>query len=161
MKHLKIGFLFILILAALSFTGCSDNTKEAEKQVEYEILPAEAKTFVSRYFGGKDNVEKVIEIEAQNMVIFQVNTINGFQLTFNSDGIWQEIDAPDGESVPKSILPEPVQQTLSERYYGYGVTEINREGENYHVVLSNNQGGDSLDFIINQSGEIIQTGEMD
>ena len=158
----KILPFALLLLLFLPFISCFDDKEnEIETLVTYNDLPAIAQKFLSDYFGGKDNVSKIEKDSEENVIFYEVDLKDGFEIVFNEAGYWQEIDAPYGSVIPTSILPEPIQQTLSERFHGYGVIEINTTGENYHLVLSDNQGGASLDLTFNQSGEIISTGEMD
>ena len=161
MKKSFIITLSLMILG-LGFYSCSDKDEnEVENLISYSELPEEAQKFLSTYFRGEENVLKVEENIENSGTLYEVNTKDGFEIVFNARGYWQEIDAPSGKTIPVSVLPEPIRQTLSYQYHGYGVVEVNTTGENYHLVLSNNQGGDSLDLTFNQSGEIVSTGEMD
>ena len=154
MKNLFIPLLLICFF--FSFSSCSSqNLDEVEDTVTFAQLPVEAQNFLNRYFQGKSNYLKGQDMEVENITLYKVETVDGYQITFNSSGYWQEVYAPTGKTIPTGFIPEPIIATLDYQYHGYGIVAINTQGENYHVVLSNNQGGDSVDLIFNQSGEII------
>lgn len=161
MKKSKLVVLFasLLLLCSFNFIACSDDNDAdgSEVIVSYTDLPMNAQTFMETYFGGNGNVKKIEKETYSNMVFFDVETKDGFEIMFNSDGEWQEIDAPDGSTVPSEVIPEQIMQTLNQQYQGYGVVEINKTGQNYNVELSNNQGGSSIILTFNQSGEIISS----
>lgn len=166
MKNLRYSltkiFVFLsVVFGFMALPACNGDENEIEITVDISHLPDVALQLIEDYFGGKDNIAKIIEKEINSIKLYKVTLEDGIIIDFNDSGIWQQIDAPDGMTIPFSILPEPIQATLNYSYHGFGVTELNRDGENYHLVLSNNQGGDSLDLTFNQSGEIIDTGEMD
>lgn len=152
-------FLSALILVALNFTSCSNkDDNEVENVISVDDLPSKAISFLNSYFRGYEIIKVEKDVEG-SVTFYEVDLQDGYEVVFNSDGDWQEVDAPYGKSIPTGFVPEPILQTLDYQYNGYGITEINKEGENYHIVLSNNQGGDSIDLIFNQSGEIIDTSQ--
>ena len=163
MKKTYLHFILscVVLLGLFTFVSCSDNdNEEVETTIDYNALPETAQTFLTCYFGGKSNVLKIQETFTENMTLYEVTTDDGFSVVFNSSGYWQQINSTGEKTIPSAVIPEQIQQTLSEKYYGYGVKEINTEGQNYHLVLSNNQGGDSIELIFNQSGEILSDSSM-
>lgn len=160
MKRRLFYLIGVLVFSLSMFSCSSEETNEVENVIPYSELPTGAQNFLSNNFGGSSNVAKVEKVADTDIVIYNVETKDGYEIVFNSGGFWQQIDAPEGKSVPMGILPEPIVATLNYQYHGYGVVEVNTEGENYHLVLSNNQGGDSIELTFNQSGEIVSTGSM-
>ncbi|MCH5225690.1 MAG: PepSY-like domain-containing protein [Muribaculaceae bacterium] len=163
-KYSKILFLAIISLMTMGLYGaCSnDNEREPEYAIQIEDLPSAAQNFLSKYFPGVA-ASKIEEEKATDIIVYEVELENGFEIVFNSEGEWQQIDAPDYQTVPKEVLPQPVAQVLSEQYPNYGVIEINTTGEGWKVELSNSSGhvpGESgIDLWINMSGEITQTSQ--
>ena len=157
MKRTSFFSIALLLISMCLFSCNSDDEKEVETIVTYEELPERAQQFIKSYFNGEDNIDKIVKNEDGSVPIFEVDTKDGYEIVFNQMGFWQEIVAPAYKTIPVSILPEPIQQTLSYQYHGYGIIVVNTEGENYHIVLSNNQGGDSIGLTFNQSGEIVST----
>lgn len=159
----KSTLIFLVTLFAFLVISCNDDygrSSESENIITYEDLPEKAREFLTEYFDGKDNVSQVEKETINDIIIFHVDLNDGYYIVFNAGGYWQEIDAPEGKTIPAAIIPQPIRQTLNERYFGYGVVVINTEGENYHIVLGNMQGGVSIDLLFNQSGEILNTGEV-
>lgn len=153
-KNILYSLTFIIMIVSL-ISCSSERENEIENLISYEELPLISQSFLEKYFGGKESIEKIEKENQNGITIYEVDLKNGYEIVFNSSGYWQEIYAPNGETIPMSILPEPIAQTLNLQYHGYGVIEINTTGENYHVVLSNNQGGESIELLFNQSGEIL------
>lgn len=162
MKKIWVKYLLVsfALVTSIAFISCSDNTDEVETVITVKDLPVNAQTFLNTYFKGIE-VTKVEKQTIDEVEVYEVELENGYDIVFNSMGEWQQIEAPDNMTVPTDIIPEPIYQTLNEQYHGYGVIEINTQGQYYHVVLSNNQGGASIELLFNMSGEIIPTGDMD
>lgn len=139
--------------------SCSGDENEVEITVPSSELPERATNFLKEYFYDYP-ISKVEKESANGLIIYEVYLEEGYEVVFNSEGYWQQVDAPYGKTIPFEIIPEPIQQTLKDRFYGYGVIEINTSGQNYHLVLSDNQGGASIDLLFNQSGEILSYGDM-
>lgn len=157
---LKLLISAVILIIAPTFSSCSGGSDEVETIITENDLPSAAKSFLDTYFRNID-IQKIEKENDGEIEVFVVNLVNGFEIVFNSAGQWQEVEAPYNLTVPSAIIPEPILQTLDNQYPGYGVIEINTTGQNYHIVLSNNQGGASIDLMFNQSGEIISTGDMD
>lgn len=162
MKSKKILYYIISFLAVLSFSCSEENSKPNEGQtpVSYESLPGRAQDLIEDYFGGKENIDRIEKETIESVVVFEVYFKDGYEIIFNEEGYWQEIDAPEGQTIPTALIPQPIMQTLNSNFYGYGVVVINTQNENYHLVLSNNQGGESIELLMNQSGDILQQGSM-
>ena len=157
----KIFLSSIFLISALGFYSCSDeNPSVPESDITIDQLPSVAQSFLKSYFPDVE-AKNIVEMKEDEMVLYQVYLENGFEIVFNSEGYWQQVVAGNDMTVPNGIIPEQILQTLTNQYHGYGVVSINTEGQNYHVVLSNNQGGSSIDLVLNQSGEIISGGDMD
>lgn len=153
--YFKLLTISLLMFCGFSLVACSDDSpKETENIVTEEELPQAAKDFLYKYFHGYEII-KITKDEEADITFYQVDLQDGYEVIFNSKGYWQQVDAPYGKTIPTGFIPEPILQTLDYQYNGYGIAEINTSGQNYHLVLSNNQGGDSIELVFNQSGEII------
>lgn len=154
MKKSLLLYLSLLLFATMGFVSCSNNEQEdTSSSIQLNDLPAQAQDFIKKYF--RD--EKITKIEKEDYTDVTIFTVYmaDYQVMFNDQGIWQQVEANFGIEIPFGIMPEPIQQTLNERYSGFGVNEITRTGENYALVLTDNQGGNSIRLIFNQSGEIL------
>lgn len=158
----KKNILSLFLLAIITILGSCSSDKESgeiKNQITFDALPLQSQKFIKDYFQGERNVNTITKDMISTVIIYKVITVDGFEIIFNNRGYWQEIDAPSGSVIPMQILPEPIVQTLNYSYHGYGVVECNTEGENYHVVLSDDQGEDGIEIMFNQSGEILSTSQ--
>lgn len=151
-KNIKI--LFVLFISLFGLWSCSDDTNEVNNPIEYDELPDNAKAFLKKYFYGYE-ITGIGKETVKDIILFEVELDEGYKIEFNSEGDWLQVLAPYGKTIPTGFIPEPIMQTLDYQYHGFGINQINITGENYHLVLSNNQGGDSIELLFNQSGEIL------
>ena len=157
--YFKLFAALMLLSFSVSFVSCSGNDDDPIENIgSYDDLPSAAKTFLNQFFYGY-SVVKVEKETYGNMVMYEVDLQGGYEVMFNNAGEWQEVSAPDGETIPDGIVPENVQETLNQRYPDYGVNEINKTSQGYNVDLMNMQGGDSIELRFNMAGEIIATGD--
>ncbi|MCH5239308.1 MAG: PepSY-like domain-containing protein [Muribaculaceae bacterium] len=161
----KIYTLTIALLAFMTFlplTSCNDDDDEKETVVTEESLPEAAKEFLTKFFPD-DKVVKIEEENAGDIIVYEVSLESGFEIVFNSEGEWQQVEAPYYKTVPTGIIPEQVMKTLSQQYSSYGIKEINTDDQGWKVELSNNltnePGGAGLNLWFNFSGEITSTSQ--
>lgn len=151
----------VLMIFSLWFVSCSDETpNEVESNVTLEDLPSSAQSFLKKYFDGY-SVEKIIKDVEDDITIYQVDLQEGYQVVFNGEGEWQQVEAPYGKTIPTGFIPQQVLATLNQRFPGYGINIINTTGEGYKVELSDNQGGPSIDIFFDMSGEITGIDQLD
>lgn len=155
MKKYYPFILSLLMLCSVSFVSCSDKDEPKEEQTSIKLtdLPMAAQQFINKYFRNQ-TIYRIDKDDLTYMIIYSVY-FEDCEVTFNEDGEWQQVAGHYGVSIPFEILPEPIQATLNERYPGFGVNQVTRQGSEFVVVLTDNQGGDGLRLIFNQSGEII------
>lgn len=151
MKKIHIIVTIIsVILAGCSFISCSgNNDDEVETTVTINDLPVQARDFLNKFYNGV----KVAKIEKDNdkgIVVFEVELENGHEIVFNEEGVWQQVDAPSGESIPSGIAPQAIVDYLNLNYQGYGINEINLTGYGYKVELVT-----ELDLMFNELGQFI------
>lgn len=149
-------FLTLICLMAGIMVSCSDNdTPNDESVLKFEDLPLDAQKFITKYFYDAE-IKTIEQIEQDDLTLYEV-ALGDYNITFNESGEWQQIAASYGMAIPESVIPEQVLATLNERYPGFGVNMINKSGQNFIVVLTDNQGENSIRLTFNQSGEIIDT----
>lgn len=158
---IRLFSVIVFFLTFFSFISCSDEkVNEEENVVTIDQLPQKAKDFLDEYFYGYSVIKIEQEID-DTIVLYEVDLQDGYEVVFNEEGEWTQVVAPYGKTIPEGFIPDPVLQTLNDRFQGYGLNQINTTGEGYKVELSNNQGGAGLDVFFNMSGEIIGIDELD
>lgn len=151
----------LVLFCSVSVVSCSnDDENEIETVITLNDLPSAARTFLDKYFNGY-SVLKIQKDVEDNMTIYEVELEEGYEIVFNTQGEWTQVDAPYGKTIPTGFIPEQVMATLNERFPGYGINEINSTGEGYKVELSDNQGGSSIDVFFDMSGVIIGIEQLD
>lgn len=153
-KHILLLFI-LLSFVPVAFMSCSDEDapKESENSVQLNDLPEEARQFINKYFYDK-TIDRIEKQQINDIYLFDVY-FEDCMVTFNETGEWQQVVGNYGVSIPAEILPKQVQATLNQQYQGFGVNSVVRQGEYYIVVLTDNQGGNSIRITFNQVGEII------
>ena len=163
MKKFYSQILTFLLLFAASFScvSCSDDDQnEMETVITLNDLPSAAKSFLNKYFPNYEIVKITKDIE-DDITIYEVDLQDGYEVVFNAEGEWTQVEAPYGKTIPTGFIPQQVLDTLNQRFAGYGINEINSTGQGYKVELSDNQGGASIDVFFNMSGEITGIDELD
>lgn len=136
----KLFFVVVVLFGTITFTSCSDKDDDGiETIVTLKDLPLLSQTFLSEYFPGIE-INKIEKQTYSNSpaILYEVDLKNGFEVVFDGDGEWMEISAPDGSTIPDGIIPESIQQYVTNNYPGYGIEEINRTGNGYNVELKGN-----------------------
>lgn len=151
MKKSLLLSLSLIFLLSIGMSSCKNDDEGVEEILSVSDLPMPAQTFLTTYFSDY-KAEKVVKDMEDNVVIYEVNLEGGFEIVFDSEGEWQQVDAPDRVSIPDiGFIPQSIQEYLNYNYYGYGVNEINRTGTGFKLELTNTD----FDLYFNEAGEII------
>lgn len=160
-NYFRILVLLLFLSGSMAIISCSDDIKnEVDITITINDLPSAARSFLNRYFPNYEIVKITKEVES-DITVYEVDLQDGYEVFFNSDGDWTQMVAPYGKTIPTGFIPEQVMATLTQRFQGYGINEINRTGQGYKVELSDNQGGASIDVFFDMSGEITGIDELD
>lgn len=151
-KFFSVIVMAVALFTSMGFTACSDNDDNdiPEVVISYDKLPTAAKTFVETYYPGVE-VWRVEKETDKGVVLYDVDFKNGHEVTFDSNGEWLEVDAPDGQSIPSGILPVTIEQYLEQNYSGYGVNDITKVAAGYEVELVS-----GVDLLFDQDGNFLR-----
>lgn len=120
-------------LLGMAVWSCGDDD-DKDTVIGYDTLPAQAQTFISTYYPGV-SVRTVERKTDDGVVEFEVKFQNGHDATFDSAGLWTDVDAPSGQTIPSGIVPAAVAVYVDTRYPGVGINEISRDARGYEVDL--------------------------
>lgn len=134
---LLVGFL------AVSVSACSDDDDDPITSTE---LPSQAKAFLDTYYSGVNIVSATKDKNEYDVVLG-----NGHEIDFDKDGLWIDVDAPAGLTVPTGFYPAAIDAYVTEHFSGDGINEISKVKEGYDVDLV---GG--LDLVFNQDGTFLR-----
>lgn len=152
---MKRKFITVAFLAfGLSvFTSCSndDDINSDEKMIDAQELPEEAQNFISTYFPTAEysKVEKNLTAETDG-TLYEVELGNNFEIDFDAEGKWIDIDGNDQE-LPTGIIPESIANYIAENYFDLFVTGIDTETTGYEIDLSND-----LDLIFDSEENFVR-----
>ncbi len=136
MKLLRI----IMVLSAIwGLTACSsDDDSVTEVVINYEQLPEQSRTFIESHFTDVQTirVEKNLIPDADGTV-YEVKLANVFEIDFDADGVWIEVDG-NGNPVPTAIIPEAILTYVQSNYPPeLFIESIEKKNYGYRIELSN------------------------
>jgi hypothetical protein len=118
MKKVFIPFCFVALAAV-----ASGNSVEVSK------LPSSTQIFLKEFFAGSE----VVSINVDNDI--DVELANGVKIDFDKRGRWKIIKYK--KSYNLEVLPVLVRDYLKANYPNQDITEIDRKGTGYEVMLNN------------------------
>jgi hypothetical protein len=123
--------LAIVATFMLTMTACADR----HQLVQYSELPAQAQSFIQKYFNNAD-VSNIIR-EYDGMVYeYDVYLLNGTEIEFNYQGSFQSIDCKR-TAVPEGIVPELITSFVALHHPNQMIVEYKVEYRRLKVGLSN------------------------
>lgn len=129
MKKMMMSMLVLLGM------GITTAKADIDTAITPERLPKEAQHFIATHFPN-EGISVAKKERDLLEVRYEVVLANSTRIEFRSNGTWEEVDCRYKE-VPRSILPEVVQQAIESRYPVQKVVEINRDRRDYEVKLNN------------------------
>lgn len=126
---MMIALMLIVIsaTAALPFDKYSINRKD---------LPEAAQEMLDEHFPkGKVSMIKV-DRHLLKRTDYDVKLTNGTKIEFSNKGRWTHVDC-NKKSVPESLVPKPIRNSVAKKYAGQKIVRISRSSLYYTVGLSN------------------------
>lgn len=155
-KYSIIGHSILAIALAVSTVSCSkdDSTNQGtELVISKDGLPKATLATINTYFGGTANIKVASQAYTANIYnsIYNVKLNTSFEIDFDDNGVWTEIESENDTPIPESFLiaelPIIFEYCINEFPDNY-VMEIEREKFGYTVELNN---GTDLIFDRNQN----------
>lgn len=144
----KINYLLLLLVSVFAF-ACSDDDND-DTPISGNDLPQTAQAFLAQYYPGV-KVNRASTDTDDGRTEYDVYLANGHEVTFDFAGIWLDVDAPAGQTIPDGIAPAGIVDYLHQNYFGCGINEISKEPYGYDVELTN---GTDLEF--NSNGDFLR-----
>lgn len=123
---LVLGFSIICI-------ACADNERISRNLND---LPAEARNVVNKEFANTKVSYIKIDKDLFKSTTYEVQFVNGMEITFDSKGNWIEVDCQRAE-VPAAFIPAQIKTQINDMFPGEKVTKIEKEPRHYEVELTN------------------------
>jgi|SRR5690606_15804339 len=137
MKNNLLKTVVILSLM-FGFMSCSnDDDNNNDTLIEFGELPTVTQNFINTHFPDAD----VLRIEEDNTPAngddyYEVKLSNGFELDFNADGEWTDIDG-NGNRVPDAIIPEAILTYTNANHNSNFIDGIEKKSYGYKIELNN------------------------
>lgn len=125
--------LFAIMATASAAFATSLYIDNNDRPINYEELPAEAKSFISTHFGS----EEISHIVLDKDIVCSDYTVafrSGTKLEFDGGGDWTEVDC-GRTSVPKALIPQQIADYVKTNYPDRAITELKREHGNTDIKL--------------------------
>lgn len=135
MKVKKLFTFLPVLLGMLLFASCDD-----EKKIDYEDLPADARSFVETYFPGADIVS-IIREKDDGRKEYQVKLSDGTDMEFDENGAWKSIECYF-RALPQGILPATVITKVNELHPEGCINGVDKELGGYQVEVTDQEGID-------------------
>ncbi|WP_292008786.1 PepSY-like domain-containing protein [Chryseobacterium sp.] len=155
----KLFFIIGLVSAtSLGFVSCSDDNKDDYQGQSTSItagdLPTTAKNFISTYFSGS-SVQSASQYSSPNVrnSVYKALLNNNFEIDFDKNGNWTEIESKTKQAIPDSFLTQEVPAIadyIKVNYPNNWIVEIDKENYGYSVELNS-----GLELIFNQSQQFV------
>lgn len=137
--------LLILVLA-FNFTACSSD--DDDQIIGENELPDQAINFIETHFPDAEILSITMDVN-DSMSKFEVKLNNGFDIDFDENGNWTEVEA-HGQKVPDAIIPNPILAYVQDHYPNAFIEEISKKTGKFKIDLSND-----VDLIFDLDGNFI------
>ena len=140
--------LLIAMVAILGMTA----TLAAKDTYSHDdsVLPQAAKTVLANNFKSKVSLVK-IDKEFGRVSDYEVILKDGTEVSFDSNGNWENIEVNIGKSVPSSMVPKSISDYVKTAQKGQRIVGIEKERNGYEVELSN-----GVEMKFNKQGEFVK-----
>lgn len=145
MKSIFLRFS-VLVAAVVLYTSC-----EKETFIGVEDLPQQGVKFLADHFSEAKASHVKKEKDGLSGTGYTVYLDNGTTVKFDKNGNWEEVDAPDGSTIPTDFIPSKIVDYVREHYPQEGINSIDKEKNRYDVELKN---GFDLEF--NKNGDFVR-----
>lgn len=128
---MKKWILLLVCVLGIQAVALADN----DKPIQIGQLPTKAQTFITTYF--KNHKVALAKMESGLFYkTYDVIFTNGEKLEFDKSGEWTEIKCKMS-AVPVQAIPAEIRSYVSANYPEAKILEIERDGKEYEVKLSN------------------------
>lgn len=146
---------FIALSILLSTASCDNNddttTISDKTAIEPTAMPSTAKTFTETYFP-KAVYKSTVKLNTPSLngTVYDTSLANGFEIDFDINGNWTEIDGGN-QAVPTALIPEKINAYVAANYPNLFIVQIENEKTKYDIELSN-----GVDLVFTPQGDFIR-----
>ena len=118
----KIFVALVLGFSIISI-ACADNERITRNLND---LPAPAREVVNKEFANTKVSYIKIDKDLFKSTTYEVQFVNGMEITFDKDGNWIEVDCQRSE-VPSAFVPAQIKKQVNDMFPGEKVIKIEKE----------------------------------
>ena len=126
-------FAILILGIVIVTTACADNDVITRNLNE---LPAPARTILKQQFAHTKVSYIKIDKDWFKSTTYDVQLVNGTEVSFDSKGDWTEVDGKRSE-VPAFFIPMEIKKQVNEMFPGEKITKIEKDSRKYEVELTN------------------------
>ncbi|EGJ72514.1 hypothetical protein Bcop_2361 [Bacteroides coprosuis DSM 18011] len=120
--------VFVLVLSTIIFFTGRANAQNMSQ------LPNAAQTFIKTYFP-KLQISKIEEDDKiYETKSFEVIFTNGYEVTFDSKGVWFVVDCQE-DAIPEALIPVNINSYVKKNFPGDFITQIEVIKGEYDIEL--------------------------
>lgn len=143
-----ISGLLLAFAIVFSISSCD---KDDDQMVTPDQLPTAGQTFLAEHFGSQEVISVKKDNDGAEGVEYDVRLDNGVDLTFDKDGNWDDVDAPNNASLPTTFILQPILDYVAAEYPNIGINGIDKGRQGFEVELTNN-----IDLIFDTEGNFVR-----
>ncbi len=128
----KIFAVLVLGIVMIT-TACADNDVITRNLNE---LPAPARATLKQQFAHTKVSYIKIDKDWFIFTTYDVQLVNGTEVSFDSKGNWTEVDGKRSE-VPAFFIPKEIRKQVDEMFPGEKITKIEKDRRKYEVEFTN------------------------
>lgn len=149
MKKIVLKLALCLTLSA-TFVACNndDDKNNNATEITVENLPVNARTYLATHFDGV-NIVRVVKVNTYVGIKYDVTLANGFEVEFDDDGDWTEIDG-ENQALPNSVIPTNILTYVTTQYAQNFIVKIEKTTLGYEVDLNND-----VDLLFDAEGNFV------
>ena len=126
-------FAILLLGMVIVTTACADNDVITRNVND---LPVPARTILKQQFAHTKVSYIKIDKDWFKSATYDVQLVNGTEISFDSKGDWTEVDGKRSE-VPAFFIPAPIKKQVNDMFPGEKITKIEKDSREYEVELTN------------------------
>lgn len=142
------------LLATVSCSSDDDNNKnhpDYDHKITPQELPEAARAFVTANFPDAQYqlTEKQNAADSDGS-IYEVLLSNRFEIDFDIDGNWIDIDG-NNQPIPPTLIPAKIKDYITANYTSHNAVKFDREKSHIKIELSND-----IDLIFDLEGNFLR-----
>lgn len=126
-------FAILVLGIVITTSACADNDVISRNLND---LPVVARNILKKQFAQTKVSYIKIDKDLFKSTTYDVQMINGTEISFDSKGNWTEVDGKKSE-VPAFFIPAEIKKQVKAMFPGEKITKIEKDSRDYEIELGN------------------------